>query len=57
GLRAAFKVGSNSSLRVHCRQHFAVYEKYCKDKGIEIRQKAKPADMVKAEEVAAKKAE
>ncbi|KAF9028132.1 hypothetical protein BDZ89DRAFT_919698, partial [Hymenopellis radicata] len=53
GLRGAFKVGGNSSLRAHCRQHFDVYEKYCKDKGLEIRDSAMPpADLKKKKEAA-----
>lgn len=50
--RRAFHVGRNSSCRQHIRQHWALYEKKCKEKNILVNHHVIPREVLRNMEAA-----
>ena len=52
GLRKAFFCGSNTSCRQHIRQHYAVYQEWCREQNLTENQRAIPPHILKEREAA-----
>jgi hypothetical protein len=49
-LRKCFLTGGNSTLRQHCRQHYALYKERCEKAGVPINHHAIPPKLAQAQE-------
>ncbi|EIW73845.1 hypothetical protein CONPUDRAFT_38798, partial [Coniophora puteana RWD-64-598 SS2] len=52
GLRKCFHTGGNSSIRVHCRQHYALYKSRCEENKIPLSDRAIPRELLKKQQTA-----